>query len=742
VLVGLALGLAALPGALRAEERSAPVEVVSPPSAGSVTRITREEIERRQWRTLADVLRAQPGVHLSQLGGRGQDAVLFFRGNPTGNVLLRMDGIDLSDPATLPIGAVSTPDARSAGQIVPDLLTENIEQIEILRGPQSARYGSDAIGGVIDIQTRRGDGPASPWAAFEVGGFGTTQQSVGIAGGNEVVGYSLGYTNARTRGITSGPENLGLHERDADENDTVSGRLDLALGGGLSLRATGRWIDEDTQLDSLLQTPLGLGVGLDPSDFADDVDRRPFGGERKRLYLGTETRLALFDERWVQTFGVRFGDHDVEQDDQESLAVSQSVNSAGFRFDIDQMARELIVTERDGRRLGFDWSNELRLSPEHTLLFGLETERESVERVVLDDLQRTNTLRMTPLLAMNATSTQTTSIQQLARQRQSERLRNSAAFIGDVFRYERVFGELALRLHDHDDYGSGLSYRVALGYLDPGSKLRVFASVATGFRDPDVLPSSNRAIVVSQSRQTTPPFGLDLSISQRTVLPGDRTLERSVSRGFELGFELPLLGDQLTLGATAFASRLRGLQTNEIVFLSLGPNGEIQSTLPFSDSAQARTRGVELAASWQATSWLRASADYTYTHAELAHVPSIPADSLATSGGDDVRFVRPSGTDVTGVPKQQLNLVLGVEPYDGVTLTFALRHVGQRKDNLFTRSETLGGYTVYDLATGYRMNERVELFARVENLFDKDYNDLLLAEQPGIAGYLGVRARY
>jgi vitamin B12 transporter len=424
------------------------------------------------------------------------------------------------------------------------------------------------------------------------------------------------------------------------------------------------------------------------------------------------------------------------------VTLSDSVLVGGLaRIDIDQTQRQLQRTERDGSRLGFDWSNELRLTPQHTLIFGLETERESVERVALAEAALDATLRATFTGDTIPFDMQSISIRQLARQRQAERLRNHAAFVGDVFRYERVFGEVALRLNDHDDYGSGFSYRVALGYQDPGSRLRVFASVATGFRDPDVIPSADLVFLQSQSRQSTPSDGLDLSFSDSLVDAGDRTLERSVSRGFELGFELPLLDDRLTVGATAFASRVRGLQTNEFSFVFIDPSGRLQITQPFSDSAQARIRGVELAASWQASSWLRARADYTYTHSELAHVPPTPGIFISDDIGA-VRLVRPSGTDLTGVPRQRINLSVEATPYEGVTLGFALRHVGERKDNFFTRSESLGGYTVYDVAASYRMSQRVELFARVENLFDKEYNDLRLAEQPGIAGYLGVRARY
>jgi vitamin B12 transporter len=754
VLVGLALGLAALPGALRAEERSAPVEVVSPPSAGSVTRITREEIERRQWRTLADVLRAQPGVHLSQLGGRGQDAVLFFRGNPTGNVLLRMDGIDLSDPSSDPLGSINDPQARAAGQIVPDLLTENIERIEIVRGPQSAGYGSDAIGGVIEIETRRGSGKLSPWASFEAGGFGTTQQSVGFGGGGERGGYSFAYTNAHTRGISAAPDELGNHERDGNDNDTLSGRVDLAPTDTLALRLTGRVIDEETQLDDPFPIPLALTAGTDPRFITSSVDRRNSEGERRRIYLGAETRLALLDERWLQTFGVRYSDHDVREDD------SEQVRFQGLFFAGPSSAPQLenfSLENRDGTRLSFDWRSDVRLSAAHTLVLGAETERESIDQA---QLRRQNSFALgfasTPPFQLIGTVPLVFRTQ--SRERRHESLRNNAVFVADRFVYGDVFGELALRLHDHDEYGSGLTYRAGIGYVEPSSKLRLFASIGTGFRDPDPALAADTTL---RFDDTFPGFiGAAIRVQGPSTFeftrPGDRTLGRAVSRGIELGLQAPLLDERLELGAAFFASRVRGLQAASSVFVSF--DGQTFGTLDIDDSADARTRGVELSAAWSATPWLGLAVDYTYTHAELAHVrtevtPGIaftfvddaPALVLAgtlqrLAGGFRAPLLNPSGTDLPGVPKHELHAHVELRPWEGLELGLGMRYVGPRTGTRLETLERLGGYTLFEASSSYAIGERVALFARLENLFDKQYRDLELAGQPGFAGFAGVRA--
>src|SRR5947209_5043117 len=104
----------------------------------SVTVITDEEIERNQRRTLPDVLETVPGLNIVQTGGPGGLTSVFMRGSNSNHTKVLIDGIDANDP--------SQDGVFDFGQV----LTSNIERVEVLRGPQSGLYGSDAIGGVVN----------------------------------------------------------------------------------------------------------------------------------------------------------------------------------------------------------------------------------------------------------------------------------------------------------------------------------------------------------------------------------------------------------------------------------------------------------------------------------------------------------------------------------------------------------------------------------------------------------------
>ena len=135
-----------------------PTIVISPTSvptpeaqiASSVTVITAQDIEREQRRTVPDILANVPGLNIVQTGGPGGQTSVFMRGTNSNHVKVLIDGIDVSDPSNAERG-------RSNSAIC---LPTDIERIEVLRGPQSGLYGADAIGGVISIITKRGQGPA------------------------------------------------------------------------------------------------------------------------------------------------------------------------------------------------------------------------------------------------------------------------------------------------------------------------------------------------------------------------------------------------------------------------------------------------------------------------------------------------------------------------------------------------------------------------------------------------------
>jgi vitamin B12 transporter len=139
--------------------------------ANSVTVITARDIALKQQQTLPDVLADAPGLNVVQTGGPGGVTSVYMRGTNANHVKVLVDGIDVSDPS-------STDGTFDFGQF----LTPDIEKIEILRGPQSGLYGSDAIGGVINIITRSGEGPPHATLDLEGGSFGTFNQNASVSG--------------------------------------------------------------------------------------------------------------------------------------------------------------------------------------------------------------------------------------------------------------------------------------------------------------------------------------------------------------------------------------------------------------------------------------------------------------------------------------------------------------------------------------------------------------------------------
>ena len=191
-VLSLSVGLAA-----RADEQeSETVEVVVTATrvetpteeiASSVTLITAEDLAKAQVRMVVEALKGAPALDFAQTGGPGAAASVFIRGAKSEHTLVLIDGIEANNPILL---------GRSFE--FANLTTDNIERIEILRGPQSTLYGSDAIGGVINIITRKGRGKPRFWLLTEGGSFDTLREAAGLSGGNDWINYAVQASHSST----------------------------------------------------------------------------------------------------------------------------------------------------------------------------------------------------------------------------------------------------------------------------------------------------------------------------------------------------------------------------------------------------------------------------------------------------------------------------------------------------------------------------------------------------------------
>jgi vitamin B12 transporter len=187
-----------------------------------VTVITREQIEEAGQTTIEELLAQQPGVEFYANGGPGTSSSIFIRGANGNHTLLLIDGQRIGS-ATL-----GSPNFSR-------LPLAQIERIEILRGPASALYGADAIGGVIQVITKRGEGPARINASAGYGSYGTSDSNIGVAGGSETVSYNLqaGYYNTRGFNSVVNPANPNYNaDRDGFNKKSVSGSLSVRPASG------------------------------------------------------------------------------------------------------------------------------------------------------------------------------------------------------------------------------------------------------------------------------------------------------------------------------------------------------------------------------------------------------------------------------------------------------------------------------------------------------------------------------
>lgn len=286
-----------------------------------VTVIGRDEIEQAGVMTLPEFLAARPGIQFTENGGAGANASLFLRGSNSGHTLLLIDGLRVSS-ATL--GSVTW--SR--------LPLDQIERIEILRGPASSLYGADAIGGVVQIFTRRGDGPARISAEAGFGNRGTARLGAGVSGSQGQLRYSLAASEFRTDGFSNLRPSAGGFNPDADgfDSDNLSASLAYGLAEGHEVGLQVFRSAGTNDYDS------GYNPASAASDYEDETRV-----QSQAVYL--KNRLAA---GWTSTLRVGRS-----TDDSTNTADGTLVSK--FRTDQDQ----------------YSWQHDLRL-PVGSLLLGWE----------------------------------------------------------------------------------------------------------------------------------------------------------------------------------------------------------------------------------------------------------------------------------------------------------------------------------------------------------------------------------
>ncbi|WP_426204739.1 TonB-dependent receptor domain-containing protein [Pseudomonas sp. TWP3-1] len=470
-------------------------------SSAANTVFTRDDIERLQPRSVTDLLQRVPGVQVAQTGGRGSLPGIYIRGTQSAQSLVLVDGQRIGN-------------STSGDSNLQHLNIEQIERVEVLRGSRSVIYGSDAIGGVIQIFTRRG-GEAGLQPRMHVG-FGSNQtweRSVGLSGGDDKTRFNLGASLDETAGIDRTHESYPSDsDHDAYRNKSISLSLSHALTDDVEVGANLL----DNRGKGEFDNPFGR---FDPVTF-DSVQQQPYSDFTVSSFSSYVD--ARINERW-----------------KSRLELGHSENREQT-FDKLSDERTVFNTYRDS----VTWQNDLTLDARNSLILGGDWYEDRINSSTAFD---------------------------------EDSRWNRAAFIQHRFQADSFSTELGLRHDDNQQFGGQNSWSGTLTLpVNPDNDLLL--SYSEGFRaptfndlyypdfsNPDLKPETSKSYELQWRSQLTDSSRLEASLYrtdlQDAIIFGSNSRPENVAsariNGFEAALKQELFGWQSNLGVAIIDPRDR-----------------------------------------------------------------------------------------------------------------------------------------------------------------------------------------
>ena len=387
----------------------------------SVTVVRRDEIERRQWRTLNDVLSQSPGITTTNSGGPGKTTQLFMRGMNANHSIVMIDGVRIDDPSSVN-GAVNLAHLR----------LEGVERIEIVRGPMSTLYGSDALGGVINIITRKGSGKPTATLSVEGGSYGTVNVDGLVSGAFGPLSFAFGGSVASADGFSAVADGRSTNgappDSDGYRNLSLNGRLGFDVADWLKLQWFGRYGRTRTNYDAFLAE--------DPNLYETT----------RALSTRVQADVELWDGRSKTTIAWSYF-----ESNRRDVDGTDPFNTA---FAPDNRNR--------GRRTQFEVTTSLTPFEMINVVAGFEARRDSLLSESFD-----------------ATGMLTSST--------SASVWTRGVFINARFTpFEGVSFTAGARIENHDTFGTAATWRLGASYLVRETDTKIRASVGTAFKAPSL----------------------------------------------------------------------------------------------------------------------------------------------------------------------------------------------------------------------------------------------------------------
>lgn len=589
------------------------------------TVLTGEELEKTQTRYVADALRRVPGVSVSRTGSFGGLTQIRLRGSEANHVLVLIDGVEVA--------------GTSNGEFdFGSLQVADIERIEVIRGPQSALYGSNAASGVIQIITKGGiRNGFKVTTRSEVGTDKTLLGNVLVQGGGETFDVALS-------GAVRGTEGFNISgygsEKDGDRNVTLNGKARWDLTEDLHFDGSLRLVDRESDTDDQDFT-------WGSSTYAEVIDA-PSKVETRELFGGGGLTWELFEDRFVQK--LRGEVSDLQNRGRNN---SGHYGNDGTRYHISYQGSWVFETPQL-------WDSA------HSLTGAVEWERETYKNVF------------------------PSSASQTAAQRR-DLLGYVAEYRGEFF--DRAFVTGAVRFDQNNAFEDTLTYSASAAYLFAQTGTRLHASLGTG--------------------STNPTFFEQFGFVPSSFI-GNPDLKPETNFGWDIGIEQRFWQDRGVIDITYFNERLQDeIQTR---FL---PS---YSSTPVNLDGTSKRQGIEVSLGLELFKDVFVKASYTYL------------DAKEPGGEEEIRRPPHSGS---------LGLTYGFHQNRGTVFVDAVYN-GEMKDFDFsvspTRRVTLSDYIMVNAGADYQLTDTFQLFGRVENLLDQDYEEVYGFNTQGVTAFAGFKA--
>jgi vitamin B12 transporter len=597
--------------------------------ASSVTVISRQDLEKAKKATLIEVLQDIVGLSVIQSGPWGSSASVQLRGANSEHTLVMIDGVEVNDPIT-----------PSRTYDLSHLRLESIERIEILRGPQSPLYGSDAMAGVINIITRKGQGKPQFHLSSLDGSYGTFSGTAGLTGTAKELSYSLWASSSLCRGFSAANSHLeGNTEADGYKNFSLSARAGYTPFGTVDVDFLARFTAARSDIDN-----FGGAFGDDPNN----VQRYD------SLLLKGCIRGLLLKNRWEQKLTLSRVDSNRETEnpvDEQHL------------FDSDS-------SRYKSRLFKLDWQNNLFLHQSNTLTFGAEHQEEWGESAYYSE----NTLGSSQSLFPE------------------KKARSTGFYIQDQQRVSgRFFLTAGMRLDSHSQTGLSATYRIAPAFFIRSTNTKLKATYGTGFKSPSLYQLYAPGTVWGPV--------------------GNENLEPEETSSWDAGIEQVLLDGKILVTATYFSSHLNNLI-------------DYDSTLGYINISSASSKGIEFLAEFSASQNLFLAVSYSHTEAKD----------------------RNTGEALLRRPKDKFTARADFLFSARWHCSLSLIHLGARDDQQWidwvSTRVRMTPSTLLNATVSYDIHTLTQLFLRLDNILDADYELIKGYGTPGFSAYGGFEIRF